>query len=322
MLAPVFIISLPRAGSTLLQRILMTNESISSVAEPWIMLPYVYSIREDGVLSEYGHHVCAKGINDFIVNLPDGKNTFYEELGVFITSLYEKQCKNGEKYFLDKTPRYYNIIPELSEIFPNAKFIFLFRNPMQIVSSMMNTWSSGTLRHLYANERDVNYGQFAISEGYEKIKERSCKLKYEELVNEPKKAIKEICDYLEIDYDENMLLGFSEQNTHGGLGDSVGSKKYKNITSETTEKWKKSFDSPYRKRTAINYINSLDDRVLEIQGYSKKDLIDEINSIVTTRKNSLNDRLDVLFGKCVRRFKLNILFGKVASKWAKNRYVA
>jgi len=49
MKSPIFILSLLRAGSTLLQRILMGHKDIASVTEPWFLLPFVDSeVRADG----------------------------------------------------------------------------------------------------------------------------------------------------------------------------------------------------------------------------------------------------------------------------------
>ncbi|MBT8101022.1 MAG: sulfotransferase, partial [Gammaproteobacteria bacterium] len=53
MLRPVFLLSLPRSGSTLLQRMLMTHPAISSVPEPWLLLPIFYPRRTSGHSAEY-----------------------------------------------------------------------------------------------------------------------------------------------------------------------------------------------------------------------------------------------------------------------------
>ena len=51
MKSPIFIFSLPRAGSTLLQRVLMGHPEIASIAEPWLLLPLMYVQKEHGVLA-------------------------------------------------------------------------------------------------------------------------------------------------------------------------------------------------------------------------------------------------------------------------------
>src|SRR6516165_4829830 len=49
----IFLFSQPRAGSTLLQRILGRHPDIHTVAEPWIMLPSFYVMRPDRCEAEY-----------------------------------------------------------------------------------------------------------------------------------------------------------------------------------------------------------------------------------------------------------------------------
>jgi hypothetical protein len=39
---PLFLLSLPRSGSTLAQRILAAHGGIATTSEPWILLPYLY----------------------------------------------------------------------------------------------------------------------------------------------------------------------------------------------------------------------------------------------------------------------------------------
>ena len=49
----IFIISQPRAGSTLLQRILGGHPEIHTAAEPWIMLHPLYALKSKGCSAEY-----------------------------------------------------------------------------------------------------------------------------------------------------------------------------------------------------------------------------------------------------------------------------
>ncbi len=93
MKSPIFIFSLPRSGSTLLQRVLMSHNEIASLAEPWILLPYLYAQKQHGVLAEYSHCNAFYALNDFVENLPKTTEDYNEELNKFVTSLYDKQCR-------------------------------------------------------------------------------------------------------------------------------------------------------------------------------------------------------------------------------------
>ncbi len=322
MKSPIFLFSLPRSGSTLLQRVLMSHPEITSVAEPWLMLPLSYANRSTGVLTEYGQSICSSAVDDFIGNLPNKEDDYYSLLGEFMGGLYEKQCRKNEVYFLDKTPRYYFIIPEILKSFPNAKFIFLFRNPIHVMSSMINTWCDGNLRKLYAYERDLNIGPKLLSDGLELLGDKAFSIQYENFVLSPEFHTKKICEYLDLNFEKSMLALFSTQNTKGRMGDPTGVHEYKSVSTASLDKWKDTFSTPYRKKYISNYINGLDGNSLLAQGYNKKDIVEEIMSIKVTKSRFLIDRLDTLHSLIVRYSKANVFFGKTTKKWAKSRYLS
>ena len=65
---------------------------------------------------------------------------------LYVHTQYASDSDSDSIYFLDKTPRYYLILKELEQVFPDAKFIFLFRNPVQIYASMLSTWGKDTFK--------------------------------------------------------------------------------------------------------------------------------------------------------------------------------
>jgi len=52
LITPIFIFSLPRSGSTLMERILATHPAVGTASEPWILLPFLYTRIRDGVYAE------------------------------------------------------------------------------------------------------------------------------------------------------------------------------------------------------------------------------------------------------------------------------
>src|SRR5689334_9524712 len=114
MVKPLFILSLPRSGSTLLQRVLAADKQIASVAEPWVLLPFVYALREQGSSAEYGHSLACMALKDFFLELPNGRQDFLSAIGSAMRELYWKATEAKEaRYFLDKTPRYALIADEI-----------------------------------------------------------------------------------------------------------------------------------------------------------------------------------------------------------------
>lgn len=322
MKSPIFIFSLPRAGSTLLQRILMSHSKIASLAEPWLLLPFSYSHGHHAMISEYAHQGAMKALNDFIGNLPNKEKDFNESLGAFVSDLYEKQCVNGEIYFLDKTPRYHLIIREISELFPDAKFIFLFRNPLHVISSIMETFCDGGFYGLFRYNIDITNGVTNLAKGYELLKEKSLALNYEDLVVDPQKIIKSVCDYLELDFEPGMLQNFSKQDTKGKMGDPTGAKLYKKIQTKSLEKWKNTFNTRYRKTIIKRYIKNIDKNDLSAIGFDKGKLLSELDMVKTTKQSLLKDFLHITVGKYILKYNLNILGGSKTSKLARGKYMS
>lgn len=322
MKSPVFIFSLPRSGSTLLQRVLMSHKLIASVAEPWLLLPLVYATKKEGVLAEYSHGTAANAVEDFISNLPNQKEDFSLALNEFVRHLYAKQCKNDEVYFLDKTPRYYLIIPEIVEIFPDAKFIFLFRNPLHALSSMISTWSNGNLRNLYAFQQDIILGSKLLSEGYAQYSDRSLAINYEDFVMKPEVYGKKVCEYLELDFDPAILASFNAQQTKGRMGDPSGVKEYASIDTRPLNKWEKSLNTPLKKRAFKKLICSIEDGVLDIQGYRKSDILADIDRCKTSELGYIKDLGDWFFSIFVQYTKANLFLGRRRGKWFRKRLMS
>ena len=67
--SPVFLFSLPRSGSTLLQRMLLGHEQIASISEGWVLLPLIYAMKKKGVVAEYSHISSQIAMRDIIANL-------------------------------------------------------------------------------------------------------------------------------------------------------------------------------------------------------------------------------------------------------------
>jgi hypothetical protein len=304
----IFIFSLPRTGSTLLQRILMAHSKINSIAEPNILLPLIFMTKNQGVITKYSHWVTYWGIRDLIDNLPNKEESFNKFTNEYATHFYNSLSDESHEYFVDKTPRYYFIIPEIAKIFPDAKFIFLFRNPVQIFASIIQTWGKDRFYLPPKNKFyvDLYEGVELISRGYELLKEKAYSIQYENFIKDPISYLKEIMKYLELDYEENMIRDFVKQDLKGGNVDPTGTKQYKKKETVTLEKWKDIFNTPYRKHVIKKYISNIDKNILETQGYDKSLIINDINRLHTKRNYYfIRDVID--FNKAVIRNKFNRL---------------
>lgn len=285
----IFLMSLPRSGSTLLQRMLATLPEIHTVSEPWLLLPLSSTLQNKHTLAMYNHEFASNAIEDFIQTLPNKHRDFYEAIEKFILSLYfNASFKDSAKYFLDKTPRYYMIVKFLSDVFPSAKFIFLFRNPLEVLASILFAQLKNRFL-INPHYVDLFYGPQALVEGYHKTKDRSIKINYHDLVNSPDSELERICSFLHIPYDASMSKKFVNIIFKGRLGDQTGIKEYNSISTAPSDKWKTVLNTNYRKKFAKKYIKKMGDPILSVFGASTAELLKEIDKIQNIRSGSIID---------------------------------
>ncbi|MBK4730636.1 sulfotransferase [Oxynema sp. CENA135] len=311
---PLFIFSLPRSGSTLLQRILGSDEKIATTSEPWILLPYIYTLKSRGVYTAYWHKRSVMAIEDFCKELPNGQDDYLEEIQQLILRLYSKVAVNNQKsdakYFLDKTPRYSIIAEDIIKLFPQAKFIFLWRQPLAVVSSILETWTQSTW-NLYEWKIDLFEGLLNLLTTYQKYANQSYALCYENLLASPEQECQNLFNYLELPFNPEIVYSFNKLKLQGKMGDPTGIKEYTTINSSSLDKWKLSVVNPVRKLWYRRYLYWIGEENLSFMGYDFDELLQELNSIPVGIKNIYSD---------VSRMSYGLLYCALEPQSIKNKF--
>lgn len=202
----IFLISQPRSGSTLLQKILYNHPDIATTSEPWICLPLLHkSIHENIKISKkviYNNKIATNAINDAFFNNDFDKKRIFSEICYL---LYEKEMnKQNKHFFLDKTPRYYYIIEELIKYFPESKIIILRRNPLNVLNSIIKTWVKKDY-FLLSNYKDDLFLSLETFKKYSKNSNNIYNIHYEDLISDQKKSLKKLYSFLNIGYNEAFI---------------------------------------------------------------------------------------------------------------------
>lgn len=269
----IFLVSQPRSGSTLLQRILAGHEGIATTSEPWIALHPLYALRDKGVQTEYDWGDAREGLRAFLKESGLDENDYRAQIASFLLALYNRGREEvGALYFLDKTPRYYNIIPEISQLFPGAKFILLFRNPLAVLNSILKTWVRDDLWKLNRFSSDLLEAPQKLLEAARRLPERSVTLRFEDLVERPEATLKRICAFLGITYSETLLTYGNRAGRQWRLGDTDGIDKYDSPNIEPLESWKKGFETQQMRHLAHAYISQLGSSAIEAMGYRVEEM--------------------------------------------------
>lgn len=282
---PIFIFSITRSGSTLVQRVIAAHDGVATASEPWLLLPYLYTMRDQGVVAEYTHPLMTKAIEDFCDILPGGRDDYHQELHDFVIRLYTKAAGKQARYFLDKSPPYYFIADDIMRLFPEGKFIFLWRNPLSILASIIETWQNGHWRAT-AYREDLFIGLPRLISAYRASRTWAHAVRLEDLLGESDHHWRAVMNYLEIDFDPLALQRFADIKLAGRMGDPTGVKRYGTIDSEPIDKWKKALANPLRRAWARRYLRFLGEDGLATMGYSASELTHTLNA-QPTRGTSL-----------------------------------
>lgn len=262
-----FIISQPRSGSTLMQRILSAHPEVHSVSEPWLMLHPLYALRPEGHEAEYDAGLAYKALREYLKNVPGGDDAYYEAVRQMYGSLYRHALPRQARLFLDKTPRYYNIIPDLQRVFPEASFILLFRNPLSVLASIITTWIKRDWLRLAQSANDLLEAPHLLVEGKEQLGADAAVVHYENIVQQPGKTVQNLCEYLGLDYDPGMVRYGDQRNDSWRFGDQTKVHEGRPVDA-SVDKWIRVAEQDVQVWRLMNeYLNALGPVLVGQMGY-------------------------------------------------------
>jgi hypothetical protein len=299
---PVILLSLPRAGSTLLQRLLMSHPAIESCGEPWLALPMVRMFEAGDAFSTYGHSSLVRSGQNLIEQLPAGRQDLLEVAGVYLREIYGKLSRGNPEYFLDKTPRYYKIIAELQVMIPEAKFIVLRREPVAVYASILN-YIEGQMHLLPTWEQDLVEGIPKIGAGLQLLSSNCHVVEYEELVTRPSDVLKGVLSYLGLTYSDSLLEALAQTKVE--RGDQTGMKKYSKVSSASLDAWKHTLNSQVKRRIAKKWFSRISDEDFRKYGYQKDEQLEKLQNLDI--RVSLHDELAWQVGHLYFGYQLNVL---------------
>jgi hypothetical protein len=201
----VFLLSMPRAGSTLLSLLLGSHSKIFCPPEPWFLLKVSALTQPGDMNSVFDDEWATKGTKDFLQG-----DIFIEAARSFAATVYNKHLlASGETIFVDKTPRYYHILPFIDELFPKARKIWLKRDPLDVALSYRDTW--GFDAEVITGEKitfasfDFVVGLFNLEAYFRDLSPCKLEVQYEALVQSPAEILADLCRFMNIRFEAGML---------------------------------------------------------------------------------------------------------------------
>jgi hypothetical protein len=253
-----------------------------------LLLNPVYGLREVGIWTEYGADWAAQGVKEFLEHYTDGPDVYDDGIRAFAQTIYSNALKKGGGiWFIDETPRYLLIVDDLLRLFPQAKFIFLLRNPLSVLASIVNTQIDHDLTTLERFARELLDGPPAILNGINQLGENAIVLRYEDFVQAPEQETRKICDAIGLEYQSGMVDYSDTEPVQGFMQDRTGIQQHTRPSSTRIESWRQLLGDAQQLHFAQKYLQTLGPQTIEALGYSYDDLNDEIRAARATAKGSV-----------------------------------
>jgi tetratricopeptide (TPR) repeat protein len=226
-LAPIFVLGLPRAGSTLLEQIIASHSEVEGTME-LANIP-----RLVGSLSARERHGQTK-YPDLLAELTAEECLQFGENYLRDTLDY----RNGSPYFIDKMPNNFRNIGIIQMILPNARIIDARRDPMDCGFS--------NFKQLYANGHHFSYSLDDIARYYRDYVEmmehwdhvlpgRVLRVQHEDVLADLEGSVRRILDYCDLPF-EQACVDFhkTERRVHTASSEQVR----RPINRDGVDRWK------------------------------------------------------------------------------------
>ena len=195
---PIFILGLPRVGSTLVEQILSSHSMVEGTHE----LPNILSTA---------HKLNQRKIQDINSRYPDILLSLSSPQLQMIGDQYIADAKifrSGKDFFIDKMPNNFRHIGLIKLILPNAKIIDIRRNSMSACFSCYKQLFAEGQEFTYSLENLASYynAYVDLMDHWNKVLPgQILSLNYEDLVNDFDPSVRRILDYCKLPFEEACL---------------------------------------------------------------------------------------------------------------------
>ena len=191
---PIFIVGLPRAGSTLLEQIIASHSQVDGTLELPNILSTSFQLRGRGRKKSGGLYP------KILHELSAEKMSYLGERYINDTRIHRKDAP----FFIDKMPNNFRHIGLIQLILPNAKIIDARRHPMACCFS--------GFKQLFAEGQEFTYGLRQVGQYYrdyvalmdhwdEVLPDKILRVQYEDVVANTESQVRRVLDYLELPFE-------------------------------------------------------------------------------------------------------------------------
>ena len=203
---PIFVLGLPRVGSTLIEQILASHSMVEATHE----LPNILALS---------HKLNLRKVQEKTSRYPEILLSLSAPQLKMIGEQYIKDAeifRTDKPFFIDKMPNNFRHIGLIKLILPNAKIIDIRRNSMSACFSCY--------KQLFAEGQEFTY-DFGDLAGYynnyvelmehwnQVLPDQILSIKYEDLVNDFENSVNKILNYCNLDFEDECLSFYKNKRS-------------------------------------------------------------------------------------------------------------
>lgn len=231
---PIFIVAAPRSGSTLLFETLAVSRHLCTIGGEGHLLvesmpelqPGAPGVESNRLVAEHATTEVARRLREQV-------------LAQLQDSAGRPVAADTPLRFLEKTPKNALRIPFFDHLFPNAQFIFLWRDPRENLGSIIDAWGSGRWKTYNGLDGFEGPWSLLLPPGWKSLNRapveviaaaqwestnrivlddlsalpatRWTSVQYSDLVNEPAPTIRRLCSFLGFEPDDALVQRVSRR---------------------------------------------------------------------------------------------------------------
>ena len=185
----IFVVGIPRAGTSLVASILATHPDVAAFRdETYYFLKRNYQFL---TLSD-----VRPGSVETLMRMTTNRAALFDALGDQILSL-----KPGASRLLEKTPGHAMALEDILCGFPHARVVFCVREPRDAYASLQN----GVGLPRMSPKRYLRLWNSIVAKEANAGSERVLTVRYEDLVTDPEATVRALCAFLDLKFDETLL---------------------------------------------------------------------------------------------------------------------
>jgi tetratricopeptide (TPR) repeat protein len=192
---PIFVIGLPRSGTTLVSEILAAHDQVGNAGEIETMTWIAAKLRGAHSLADMDRALAEQG--------PEKVKALASLYGEVTAHLVSPKPRS-----VDKMPNNFLYLPEIAILFPGARFIDCTRHPADTFISAIQTEMNDA--HSYSHDPEDfalyhHHHRRLMQHWKQALPGRIFELGYERLVTEPRTAVSELLTFLGLPWQDSCL---------------------------------------------------------------------------------------------------------------------